>query len=59
MIKPDDLTKENIREHNLIWSPVPDHPRRILINGDSGSGKTYSLFNLIRHQPDIEKINLC
>ena len=59
MIKLDDLTKENIREHNLIWSPVPDHSHRILINGDSGSGKTYSLFNLIRHQPYIEKINLC
>ena len=31
------------------------HRRRILIIGGSGSGKTNSLFNLISHQPDIDK----
>ena len=31
----------------------------MLINGGPGSGKTNSLFNLINHQPDIDKIDLC
>ena len=35
-----------------------DHPYRILIIGGCGSGKTNSLFNLINHQPDIDKIYL-
>ena len=30
----------------------------MLIIGVSGSGKTSSLFNLINHQPDIDKIYL-
>ena len=30
----------------------------MLIIGGSGSGKTNSLFNLINHQQDIDKINL-
>ena len=30
----------------------------MLIIGDSISGKTNSLFNLISHQPDIDKIYL-
>ena len=34
------------------------HLSRILIIGGSGSGKTNSLFNLINHQPDIDKIYL-
>ena len=35
-----------------------DNPYRILIVGDSGYGKTNALFNLVRHQPDIDKIYL-
>ena len=31
MIKYDDVTKENIIEHNLNWSQIPDHPYRILM----------------------------
>ena len=54
----DDVTKENIKEHNLNLSQIPDHPYRILIVGDLGSGKTNSLFNLISYQPDIDKIHL-
>ena len=54
----DDVTKENIKEHNLNLSQIPDHPYRILIVGDLGSGKTNSLFNLISYQPDIDKIYL-
>ena len=58
MINFDDVTKENIKEHNPNWPQIPDHPYRILIIGGSGSGKTNSLFNLINQQPDIDKIYL-
>ena len=56
MINFDDVTKENIKEHNPNWPEIPDHPYKILIIGGSGSGKTNSLFNLINQQPDIDKI---
>ena len=58
MIKFDDITKENIKEHNPNWAQIPNHPYKILIIGDSGSRKSNSLFNLINHQPDIDKIHL-
>ena len=58
MINFDDVTKENIKEYNLNWLQIPDHPYRILIIGSYRSGKTNSLFNLISHQPDIDKIYL-
>ena len=35
MINSDDITKENIKEHNLNWSQIPDNPYRILIIGGS------------------------
>ena len=44
--------------HNPNWSQIPDHPYKILILGGSGTGKTNLLFNLIRQQPDIDKIHL-
>ena len=43
----DDITQENIKEHNQNWLQIPDYPYRILIIGSSGSGKTNSSFNLI------------
>ena len=52
MINYDDLTIENIKEHNLNWPWIPDHPYRILIIGDSGPGKKNALFNLIRRHDD-------
>ena len=58
MINSDGVTKENMKEHNTNWSKIPDHPYRILIIRGSGSGKTDSLFNLIRQQADIDKIYL-
>ena len=54
----NDVAKENIKEHISNWPQIPDHPYRILIIGGSGSGKMNSLFNLISHQPDIDKIYL-
>ena len=58
MINFDDIIKENIKENNLNWPEFPDHPYRILIVGGSESGKTYSLFDLIRPQSDIDKMRL-
>ena len=52
------VTKEIIKERNLNWPQIPDHPYRILITGDSGSGKTNLLFNLIDHQHGIDKLYL-
>ena len=47
-----------IKLHNKNWPYIPDHPYRILIIGDSGSGKTNVLLNLIENQPEIDKIYL-
>ena len=39
---------------------IPDHLYRILIIGDSGSGNTNVLLNLIKNQrPNIDKIYSC
>ena len=54
----DDVTNEKVKEHNLNWPQIPDHPYRILIIGGSGSAKTNSSFNLIIYQRDIDKIYL-
>ena len=51
-----DVVKENIKYHNPNSPQIPHYPYRTLIIGGSGSGKTNSLFNLINHQPDIDKI---
>ena len=58
MIKFDEYTNENKREHNLNWPYIPDQPYRTLIIGDSGTGKTNALLNLINNQQDIDKIYL-
>ena len=47
MIKFNDVTKENIKNHNPNWQQIPDDPYLVLIIGGFGSGKTNSLFNLI------------
>ena len=56
MINFNDVTKGNIKKHNTNWLRIPDHPCRLLII--AGSGKTNSLFNLITHQPNTDKIYL-
>ena len=53
------MLQKNMKEHNPIWPQIPVRQYRILISGGSGSGKTnFSLFNLIIHQSDIDKIYL-
>ena len=44
----DDVTKENINEHNPNSLRILDYPSRILIIRGSGSGKTNALLNLIK-----------
>ena len=56
MINFDNYVNENKTEHNPNWPYTPDKPQRILIIGDSGSGKTNLLLNLIENQPGIDKI---
>ena len=58
MINFDDVTKENIKEHNSNWPDIPDHLYRTLIVGGSGYGKTNALLTLINHEPGIDKIFL-
>ena len=58
MINFDDIVNENKSVHSKNWPYIPDHPYRILINGDSGSGKTNALLNLIENQSNIDKIYL-
>ena len=59
MFNFDYITKEDIKEHNINRQKVPDHPYTILIAGDSGSGKTNALLNLLNHEPDIDKNLIC
>ena len=53
----DDIGNENKTAHKN-WPYIPNHPYRILVIGGSGSGKTNALLNLIKKQPDIDKIYL-
>ena len=57
MFNVDNITVENNEEQNLKWPYIPDHPYRRLVIGDSGSGKTNSLLNLIRQQENDELID--
>ena len=45
MINSDDVTEENIKEHDINWPQIPDHPYRIVLIGGSGYGETNSLLN--------------
>ena len=50
MINLDIITKENNKEHTEKWPYIAEHQYSILIIGGSGSGKTNTLFNLIKQQ---------
>ena len=52
----DDVIRENRKWHNANWPEIPDYPNRILIVGDSRSGKKNALLKLINHKPDIGNI---
>ena len=58
MINFDAFTEEKIKEHNPIWPRIPDSSCRIIIIRGSESGTVNLLFNLISHQPDIDKTYL-
>ena len=47
MINYDNVTKENIKEHNANGLQITDHLYRILIIGGSVSEKTNALTNQI------------
>ena len=55
MINFDDVTKENIKEHNTNWPQIPGNPYRILIIGGYGPRETNPLFNLKYQQPEIDQ----
>ena len=57
MFNFDYITKEDVKQHNPIWSEIPDHPYRLVTAGGSEFGKTNALLNLINNEPDIDKIN--
>ena len=52
------ITKEDIKERNLNWPQISACPYRILEGGGFEYRKTNGLFNLINHQPDIDKLYL-
>ena len=58
MINLDNITSGNNKEHNEKLPYIPDYPYIVLIIGDSGSGKTNALLNLIKEQDAIDKIYL-
>ena len=47
------IMQMKIKQNNLEWPHIPDHPYRILIVGGSGSGKANALLNVIYNQPHI------
>ena len=56
MINFDDVTKENINEHNSNCPQISDHLYIILITGGPESAKTNPLFNLIKKQDQDDNI---
>ena len=54
MVNLDSITNKN----NKKWLYIPDHPYRILMIGDSKSGKISALINPINDQNYIDKFYL-
>ena len=52
MLSYEYITKENIEKYNPNWAIIFNYLYKILINGDSRSGKTSVLVNLIKQQDD-------
>ena len=53
MFNLDDITNESNKDHNSKWPYIPHHPYKMLIIGNSGSGKTNILLNLIKEQEQV------
>ena len=51
----DGITNESNKENNEKLPFISAHLYRILITGDSGSGKTSTLLNLIKERDDRGK----
>ena len=51
-IDDDDVTKENLKDHNLNWPRIPGHTNGIIKIRGSRSGKTNTLLELIKRQDD-------
>ena len=58
MINLDNITNNSNNNHKEKWPYIPDDSCKILIIGNSGSGKTNTLLNSINEQKDIDKIYL-
>ena len=43
MIKFDDIIREQIKQYNLNYAQVPDHPYRFSIFGGFRSGRTWHM----------------
>ena len=59
IINFDDVTEDNIKEHNSNWPQIPDNLYRILVVRGSGFGEKNSVLNLISKQVDINKMYVC
>ena len=58
MINLENITNEYNKKGNEKWPFIPDHPQRVIIIGDSGSGKTNALISLTNEQNHTYKIYL-
>ena len=54
----DDIRKENIKERNQNWPQIPDHSKRILIIGGSGSGKKIKIYMTQNINFQLTKVKL-
>ena len=54
----DDLRKENIKERNQNWPQIPDHSKRMLIIGGSGSGKKFKIYMIQNINFQLTRVKL-
>ena len=57
MFNLDDITNENNEDHNWKWPCIPGYQYRMLIIGDSESGKTNALLSLIKEKDSDELVD--
>ena len=54
----DDIRKENIKERNQNWPQIPDHSKRMLIIGGSGSGKKVKIYMIQNINFQLTRVKL-